>query len=271
VTTTSDAAAPASRPARRALDPDALAALEEQRDFLLRSLDDLEREHEAGDVDRSDYETLRDDYTARAARTIRAIESHHARMAARRSSRPRRSWTRLAATVAGVVVFAVLAGVLVAQASGRRESGEALTGDIRTSTRTQLLEATRAVQEGRLDDAIAIYDDLLADQPGNAEALASKGWLQFQSGDPAGIDTLAAAVEADPDYPTTHFFLAFILAQAGRGEAAAEELERFESLDPPAEDMAMVDQSGLREQIEELLAAPSTTTSTATSTAPTSP
>jgi tetratricopeptide (TPR) repeat protein len=262
VTTTSDAAASASSPARRALDPDGLAALEEQRDFLLRSLDDLEREYEAGDVDRPDYETLRDDYTARAARTIRAIDSHHARMAARRSSRPRRSWARLAATVAGVVVFAVLAGVLVAQASGRRESGEALTGDIRTSTRTQLLEAAQAVQEGRLDDAIAIYDDLLAEQPDNAEALASKGWLQFRSGDAAGIDTLAAAVEADPDYPMTHFFLAYILAQAGRGEAAAEELERFESLEPPAEDMAMVDQSGLREQIEALLAAPSTTSTT---------
>jgi tetratricopeptide (TPR) repeat protein len=259
MTTTSDPAVGADG-GRRAPDPDALAALEEQRDFLLRSLDDLEREYEAGDVDRSDYETLRDDYTARAARTIRAIEAHHARVAARRSSRPRRSWTRLAATVAGVLAFAVLAGVLVAQASGRRESGEALTGDIRTSARTQLLEATRAVQEGRLGDAIAIYDDLLADQPDNAEALASKGWLQFQSGDAAGIDTLAAAVEADPDYPTTHFFLAYIFAQAGRGDAAAEELERFEALDPPAEDMAMVDQSGLRDHIEELLATPSTTT-----------
>ena len=39
------------------LDPDELAALEEQRDFLLRSLDDLEREHDAGDIDEHDYQT----------------------------------------------------------------------------------------------------------------------------------------------------------------------------------------------------------------------
>jgi tetratricopeptide (TPR) repeat protein len=239
--------------------PDTLAALEDQRDFLLRSLDDLEREHEAGDVDAHDYETLKDDYTARAARTIRAIESHHARVAARTAARtavrPRRSWARRAAVAGGVAAFAVLAGLLVAQASGRREAGEALTGDIRESTRTQLLEATNAANEGRLDDAIAIYDELLAEQPDNAEALASKGWLQFQSGDPTGLDTLTAAVEADPEYPMTHFFLAFILAQAGRGEQAAAELDRFEALDPPPADLAMVEQSGLRERIDALLAA----------------
>src|SRR5690606_37957028 len=45
---------------------DDLVALEEQRDFLLRSLDDLEREREAGDLDDDDYQALKDDYTARA-------------------------------------------------------------------------------------------------------------------------------------------------------------------------------------------------------------
>jgi tetratricopeptide (TPR) repeat protein len=250
--------------APRSLDPDTLAALEEERDFLLRSLDDLEREHAAGDVDRHDYETLKDDYTARAARTIRAIEAHHVRAAARRSSAPRRSRVRIVATIAAVAAFAVLAGVLVAQASGRREAGEALSGDIRTSTRTQLLEAANAVDEGRLDDAITIYDELLADQPGNAEALAAKGWLQYQDGQPAdGLDTLTEAVEADPDYPMTHFFLAWILADAGRGPQAAAELDRFEALDPAPADLAMVEQSGLRERIETLLAESATTPTSA--------
>src|ERR671910_13970 len=76
----------------RALGPDTLAALEEQRDFLLRSLADLEREHRAGDVDDHDYATLKDDYTARAARTIRAIEAHQARVAAARRGRGRGWW-----------------------------------------------------------------------------------------------------------------------------------------------------------------------------------
>ena len=104
VTTTGDHPAPATPPTATAsgrpatapgrLDPDALAALVEERDFLLRSLDDLEREHDAGDVDDHDYETLKDDYTARAARAIRAIESHRART---RAARRPRSWRRLVA------------------------------------------------------------------------------------------------------------------------------------------------------------------------------
>ena len=62
-------------------DPDAYAALEEQRDFLLGSLDDLERERAAGDIDEADYEALRDDYTARAAAVLRALDDGGARFA----------------------------------------------------------------------------------------------------------------------------------------------------------------------------------------------
>ncbi len=49
--------------------------LEEQRDLLLRSLRDLERERAAGEINDDDYTTLKDDYTARAAAVLRAIES----------------------------------------------------------------------------------------------------------------------------------------------------------------------------------------------------
>ena len=59
----------------RPLDPDALVALEEQRDFLLRSIEDLDRELAAGDLDADDHRTLRDDYTARAAALIRSIDA----------------------------------------------------------------------------------------------------------------------------------------------------------------------------------------------------
>jgi hypothetical protein len=37
------------------VNPDQLAELEEQRRFLLRSLTDLDREHQYGDVDDHDY------------------------------------------------------------------------------------------------------------------------------------------------------------------------------------------------------------------------
>ncbi len=47
---------------------DRLAELEEERRYLLRSLVDLDREHDAGDVDDLDYQTLKDGYTVRAVR-----------------------------------------------------------------------------------------------------------------------------------------------------------------------------------------------------------
>jgi len=242
----------------RRLDPDMLAALEEQREFLLRSLEDLEREHDSGDVDDHDYASLKDDYTARAARTIRAIEAHQARVAA---ARPSRSWGRTLATIAGVVEFAVLAGVLVARFSGRREANDALTGDIRESTRTQLDNGGVALGEGRYDDAIEIYDDVLADQPDNVEALAYKGWAQIGDGDMDGVITLIDAAEADPDYPDTHYFLASALAIAGEYDRALEELDRLDALDPPPAIAA--DADDLRADIEAVRSA-----STSTTTAP---
>jgi tetratricopeptide (TPR) repeat protein len=48
--------------------------LNEERDFLLRSLQDLEEERRAGDVDSHDYAVLKDGYTARAAAVLRALD-----------------------------------------------------------------------------------------------------------------------------------------------------------------------------------------------------
>ena len=49
------------------LDPEDQGELERERDFLLKSLDDLETERAAGNIDDASYAELHDDYTARAA------------------------------------------------------------------------------------------------------------------------------------------------------------------------------------------------------------
>jgi tetratricopeptide (TPR) repeat protein len=242
--------------ATRDLRADEVAALEEQRDFLLRSLEDLEQEHAAGDVDEHDYTALRDDYTARAARVIRALGAHQARVAAPRSARAR--WRTLV-TVAGVVLFALGAGVLVAQAAGRRGSGDSVTGSIRESTRDQIDDAIDvAAEDGDYQGAVDRLDAVLDDDPDNVEALTWKGWFQYRSGDPASMATLIDAVEADPEYPTTHAFLAVMLRDLGRPDYALRELDRLDELDPPAEVQQMV--AGLREELEATTSSASTTT-----------
>jgi tetratricopeptide (TPR) repeat protein len=229
----------------RALDPDTLAALEEQRDFLLRSLDDLEREHEAGDVDDHDYQALKDDYTARAARVIRSVEAHEQRMA---SARRPRSWRRTLLVGGGVVAFALVAGLLVAQAAGRRDAGEGMTGNVRETTRDQLDQAITLAAQGDYEAAIEIEDQILAEQPDNIEALTYKGWFQWRSGDQTGVVTLIDATEADPDYPATHVFLAVAFRDLGRPESALRELDRLDELDPPPTIAEMAD--SLRRELE---------------------
>lgn len=209
---------------------DTTTPLEEQRDFLLRSLEDLEREHDAGDVDEHDYQALKDGYTTRAAQVLRAIEAGRARPA----PEPRGPARRTVLVALGVVAFAVLAGVLVAQAAGRRDSGEVATGDIRQSVTEKLNEAGRRAATGELDAAIELYDEVLVDDPGNAEALTYRGWLLTLDGrSEEGLSALLEAATTHRDYPDVHAFLAIVFFRNGLVEQASRELDRLDQLDPP--------------------------------------
>ncbi len=228
------------------LDPDALAALEEQRDFLLASLRDLEAEWEAGDLDDADHVALRDDYTARAALVLRAIERHSA---VRASARESRSWLRTIGWTVGVVAFAVLVGVVVAQASGRRGTG-GLTGDVRLTTRERLIECQQALAEGALEEATDCFDEVIAEDPSNAEALAYRGWsvaigsFGEEAPDPAALDEalewIERAIEADATYPDALAFRIIALSRAGRDGELAAAFEAFDAADPPGEMQQMV-------------------------------
>ncbi|HEU5084115.1 MAG TPA: hypothetical protein VFU14_12300 [Acidimicrobiales bacterium] len=221
------------------LDPDALAALEEERDFLLRSLDDLERERAAGDVDDHDYRTLKDDYTARAATVLRAIEEGEAafRDAATPASRGRRI-----ATVGAVVLVAVLAGVLVAQSSGRRGSS-GLTGLDVTAASSRISQCQEAEQGGDADAALQCYTDVLDELPANAEALTYRGWLQVREGEiEAGLDDLDAAIQVTPDATAPYIFRASGRARSGDAPGAVADLAAFYANDPVEQETALADQ-----------------------------
>jgi tetratricopeptide (TPR) repeat protein len=222
--------------------------LEEERDFLLRSLDDLEREHDAGDVDDTDYATLRDDYTARAAAAIRTIE---AKQAAAAPARPPRSWGRTIAWVAGIAVFAVLAGVLVARMSGSRRDSETATGDVRDNTRQLIADATNAAQRGDYDDAIALFTDALDLSPSDTEALTYRGWARFQKGgdDAAAMADVDDAISLDPAYPDARVFKAIMLVRAGDFAGANAQMQVFDSLDAPAFMVQVIEINQLRQHI----------------------
>jgi hypothetical protein len=233
--------------AATAVDPDRLAALEEERTFLLRSLRDLDAERAAGDVDDDDYTTLRDGYTKRAADVLREIDDGRSRLPRRRPA----SRARRLVIVAGVIAVAVGAGILVARSSGDRLAGDEITGDAPGGggggVASLLAEARllRAADPGR---AMQLYGQVLEEQPDHPEALTYSGWLLLFLGAEASDEALsseavdgaranlAEAIAADPGYADPHCYLAIIAAEYDDDIArAGEEADTCLALDPPAD------------------------------------
>jgi tetratricopeptide (TPR) repeat protein len=227
-------------------DQDGRAALEEERDFLLASLDDLERERAAGDVDDHDYRTLKADYTARAAAVLRALDpsaaatDDPARAAPARRRVPARG--RRIATIAGVALVAVLAGVLVAQSSGRRGSG-GLTGlDVRAAS-SRVPRCQELEQSGDPEGALDCYGEVLDALPANVEALTFRGWLQVREFDvDDGLSDLDAAVQLAPDSTAPYIFRASGRARSGDPRGAVEDLAAFYGNDPGQQEAALAGQ-----------------------------
>jgi tetratricopeptide (TPR) repeat protein len=248
-----------------ALDPDSLAALEDQRDFLLRSLADLERERVVGDLDDRDYTTLRDDYTARAAEVLRAIEERREAFASNR--KPRRMG-RLVVSGVAVVALAVCAGVWVAQSSGTRNAGATITGnagpaagggataDTATDTGTDGGGATVAQSPAsacipqittKTLDALKCFQKVLDKNPDDATALTYRGWALTLAAKAAGTSpqsaelvrvaetSLKKAVQVAPKLGDPRAFLAILYLNTQRCDDARAALAGLDALKLPSD------------------------------------
>lgn len=268
---------------RSALDPDELAALEDQREFLLRSLEDLEREHDAGDLDDVDYETLRDDYTARAAEVLRAIDARRAALA---DARRPRDLKRTLLVLGGVSAFAVLAGVLVAMSLGARGEGDTISGGISTSQtpNQRAQECQQLMNPSAPSEALDCFAEVLEDDPRNVVARTWSAWqLELttnflpEDGDelPAVQERAEAlldeAIELNPSYSYARALRAIVAYRHGDAEAARHHLDEFLANDPSADAKAIIEQYDLEAAIDEALAATGATTTTSSPTSTTDP
>ncbi len=250
------------------LDAQTRAELEEERRFLLDSLRDLEREREAGDVDDDDYATLRDDYTARAASVLRALEVEAPRPSEPkpapvvRSGRARR-WTRARAlTVAVIAAVAVGSGVSMAAFSGQRvaDTPAAAPEPPSSETAQHLMNAQRLESEEKPVEALKEYDKAIEADRTNVVALTYRGWLLARAGltDPA-MASLDQALAVNPGFPDAHFFRGMVLYQGRNDPAAAvTEFETYLASNPPPEAAAAV--KGVLERARNDIAATASTT-----------
>ena len=194
------------------MNPDRLAALEEERAFLLRSIRDLDAERAAGDVDERDHAALRDGYVARAAAVLKELEGGRRAVAARQG---RPVWQMLA-VVAVTLAVAIGIGLFVAGSAGQRLPGQSLTGgqEIDEVTR-KLAEASQLLGTDQ-PAARQKYQEVLAVDPQNVEALTYTAWLSVLDGDnrkdqsliAKGMDDLRAVTAIDDTYADAHCFLA---------------------------------------------------------------
>lgn len=237
-------------------DPDRLAELEGERSFLLASLDDLERERGAGDIEIDDERELRDAYTARLAMVLKELAGQDVAQPVE----PPRRWGRVAAIAGGIAVVAVAAGVAVAAFSGQRLPGASVSGGGADSVNAKLAEA-RSLQESDPRAAIDRYDDVLKVDPDNAEALTYRGWLVARVGATAaagdlvdrGEQLLDRAIRVAPSYADPYCFKAIIEFRY-RGDAAAAKgpVDVCLAANPPQVVKALVE--GLKAEIDAALA-----------------
>jgi tetratricopeptide (TPR) repeat protein len=234
---------------------DRLAALEDERRFLLRSLTDLEREHDAGDVDDIDYQALKDGYTVRAAHVLRQIDEGHGELPA---AKPRR-WSRVVAVTAALIVGSVGVGFVLAGAWGERSSGQEITGlTPGDESRIVLTNARDAMGAGEFATANALFAEVIEMERArgreNAEAVAYFGWtlalVTRQNPDQASaaerydaaVLALGQAAQLEPDYADPQCFLAIVEFQfRGDAEAALPYIERCEASNPPGDVASLVE------------------------------
>lgn len=259
------------------MNPDRLAELEDERRFLLRSLDDLEREHAAGDVDEVDYRELRDGYTVRAAATLREIDDGRRAL----PEKPAADWRRRLLTAAGVVAaIAIVSWVLIAS-SAERKAGQEQTGLDPRDAREVLMADARSKQLENPGEAAEIYAEVLEVDPDDVDALAYRGWtlaldgvatfqaapeddaaalqaFQSQLGEAVGL--LNRSVELDAAYPDPKCFLGIIYFRfLGQSELAQPWIDGCLAANPPGD---------VRGLIEGMLATASSTVPSTSSSAP---
>ena len=223
---------------------------EVERDFLLPSLDDLEAEHDAGDLDDDAYRALVDRYTKRAASLLRArpesdrpdgqpVTDQGEEIAGRAK---RFMW------VAGVVVVAAISGVVLAQSVGSRGSGTSLTGSGGTDRERRAECMSLSFSEP--EEAIDCYRGILEVAPEDAEALTYQGWAMVRAGEAErGWRNFELVVSVDPDYPDVRVFRSSVQADRKDWAAAQSELDELYSLDPPAGVLSTLGSMGLDREI----------------------
>ena len=214
---------------------------EKEKDFLLKSLDDLDSELAKGDLTEKDYAQLSRNYKRRL---IKLTKQETRSIKESKLQNVKKTWF----TVTFLVVLALISGIAIANSSGERTGSETITGSIRKSTVTKLQEAQQLLSDSdKWDEAISIYDEVLQDQPSNAEALTYRAWLRYRTGedsDPQIRDWREVRI-LNPEFADAIVFLTIALSDESRFSEALIELQELQELEITSQLRSVLDSQGL--------------------------
>lgn len=131
-----------------------------------------------------------------------------------------------AVVVAGAVVLAVL--LVIALLALRSGGDDASSGDAPAVASNPFDRALALHNAGELDQALALYEDILADNPDNEFVLYNIGQINHvrgNLGDAIGFYDRAVAI--NPEFKTAEYNRAIALRDLGRPD---ESIEAFETL-----------------------------------------
>jgi tetratricopeptide (TPR) repeat protein len=238
--------------------------LDDQREFLLRSIDDAVREHEAGDLATPDFEVLvardrRRLAEVEAALTVlgpTAAEATPAHPVPEPADPPPRSryagWPRVG-IVAACLCIVVGAVILVDHALSPGLPGQPLSGSITLPKaqliEEQLVEALTLNNDGQTVSALQLYQKVLSEDPEDPEALAASGWLEWNYGSAGRSSTLMAAgraseekvIKLTPTFYAGHLYLGLILLNEDHNApGAVDQFNAFLADHPSASEVKSV-------------------------------
>ena len=236
--------------------------LADERDFLRRSLEDADREHEAGDLSDEDHALL----TARDSARLVEVEAALARLGPEalpeqaaedadgrpsdRSALP--LWRRIGIVAASLLIVSGIAVLVVHSVQGRQPgqfSSGSVTLSLAQQITQQLSQALTLNNQGNQEGALQLYDKVLSEDPSNPAALAYAGYIQWNVGSGAHVASLSGigraevqkAVQVAPSYYEGHLFLGLILENQDHNDAGAvAQFNDFLADGPPSAELPQV-------------------------------
>lgn len=212
--------------------------LEERQAAVIASLEEIEADHEAGNLSDADYDRLRRRYEREAAAVLRRLGADGATSSAETAGEPEPAgaasssrWPAAIGWIAAVAGFVAVAGLVMSTALRPRAGDDTITGGVPAG------DAAPPVAGGALmpidAERLAELERVVAADSNDVDALVEIGRLYLSSqrfGEVARVSLKALSLDADN--PGAHTNLGMVLVSIDHVKEGLASFDRALAADP---------------------------------------